>query len=182
MLLGLLFGFGDSKLSEKESLVNEHMKIEEEHLNALREQYMLGLLMPVRGQTEFKVVVEEPKNFDFRMVRELLQRIGSPVKYFKYYLVEGTYVLEGYSVGTGEYESWTRTERLLNVATFGSMITLFVLAYILDDRIFHLEDSSVILYFLYYLFSFITSFMVGAIVNECLFPKRDKSILRYGKR
>lgn len=182
MLLGLLFGFGDSKLSEKESLVNEHMKIEEEHLNALREQYMLGLLMPVRGQTDFKVVVEEPKNFDFRMVRELLQRIESPVKYFKYYTVGDTYVLEGYSIGTGEYESWTRTERIHTALTFGSMIAFFVLAYILNDRVFHLEDTSVILFFFYQLFSFTFSFIVGAIVDEFVFPHKDKSILRYDKR
>ena len=154
------------------------MKIEEEHLNALREQYMLGLLMPVRGQEGFKVVVEEPKNFDFRMVAELLRRIESPVKYYK---VGDTYVLEGYSIGTGEYESWTRTERIHTALTFGSMIAFFVLAYILNDRVFHLEDTSVILFFLYQLFSFNFSFVVGAIINEFAFPSRDKSILRYGK-
>ena len=61
MLLGYLLGLEEGKLSEKERLANERRKIDEEHLNALREQYMLGLLMPVRGQETFKVVVEEPK-------------------------------------------------------------------------------------------------------------------------
>lgn len=95
MLLGLLLGYELGKSSEKERLAIEKIKVEEEHLNALREQYMLGLLMPVRGQADFKVVVGESKNFDFRMVKDLLQRIGSPVKYFKYYTVGDTYVLEG---------------------------------------------------------------------------------------
>jgi hypothetical protein len=182
MLLGYLLGLEEGKLSEKERQVTERMKIEEEHLNALREQYMLGLLMPVRGQEDFKVVVEEPKNFDFRMVAELLRRIESPVKYFKYYKVGDTYVLEGYSIGTGEYESWTRTERIHTALTFGSMAVFFILAFMLNDKVFHLEDTNPILFFFYQLFSFTTSFMVGAIVNEFAFPSRDKSILRYGKR
>lgn len=182
MFLGYLLDLEEGKLSEKERKVNEKMRIEEEHLNALREQYMLGLLMPVRGQIDFKVVVEEPKNFDFRMVRELLLRIGSPVKYFKYYTHGDTRVLEGYSIGTGEYESWTKTERLLNVAVFGSMITIFVLAFILNDNVLHLEDTSIIMFFFYQLFSFTTSFMVGSAVNEFAFPSRDKSILGYGKK
>lgn len=182
MLLGLLLGYELGKSSEEERQVIEKMKVEEEHLNALREQYMLGLLMPVRGQEDFKVVVGEPKNFDFRMVAELLRRIESPVKYFKYYKVGDTYVLEGYSIGTGEYESWTRTERIHTALTFGSMIAFFVLAYILNDRVFHLEDTSVILFFFYQLFSFTFSFIVGALVDEFAFPNRDKSILRYGKR
>ena len=181
MLLGYLLGLEEGKLSEKERLVNERMKVEEEHLNALREQYMLGLLMPVRGQTAFKVVVEEPKNFDFRMVKELLQRIGSPVKYFKYYMHGDTRVLKGYSVGTGEYESWTRTERILNVATFGSMISFFTLAFILNDNVLHLEETHLILFIFYQLFSFTSSFIVGALVDTFMFPNRDKNILRYGR-
>lgn len=182
MLLGYLLGLEEGKLSEKERLAEERRKIEEEHLNALREQYMLGLLMPVRSQTEFKVVVEEPKNFDFRMVKELLQRIGSPVKYFKYYVVANTYVREGYSIRTGEYEFWTRTERLHTTLTFGSMAMFFILAFILNDNVLHLEDTSVILFFFYQLFSLISSFIVGDIVDEFAFPSRDKSILRYGKK
>lgn len=182
MLLGYLLGLEEGKASEKERQVNERMKIEEEHLNALREQYMLGLLMPVRGQETFKVVVEEPKNFDFRMVSELLYRIGSPVKYFKYYTVGDTRLLEGYSINTGEYESWTRTERIHTALTFGSMIAFFVLAYILNDMVLHLEDTSIILFFLYQLFSFTSSFIVGAIVDEFVFTHKDKSILRYSKR
>lgn len=181
MLLGYLLGLKEGKLSEKERLANERRKIEEEQLNALKEKYMLGLLMPVRGQTDFKVVVQEPDKFDFRMVKELLHRIESPVKYFKYYKVGDTYVLKGYSVGTGEYESWIRTERLLNVATFGSMVTFFVLAFILNDSVLHLENTSVILFFFYQLFSFTTSFIVGALVDTFMFPSKDRSILRYGK-
>lgn len=182
MLLGYLLGLEEGKLSEKERLANERRKIEEEHLNALREQYMLGLLMPVRSQKDFKVVVREPDKFDFRMVKELLKRIESPVKYFKYYKVGNTRILEGYSIGTGEYESWTKTERLLNVATFGSMAVFFISAFMLNDKIFHLEDINVILFFFYQLFSFSFSFIVGAIVDACMFPSKDRSILRYGKR
>lgn len=72
MLLGYLLGLEEGKLSEKERLANERRKIEEEQLNALKEQYMLGLLMPVRGQTDFKVVVREPNLFEFSMVGSYL--------------------------------------------------------------------------------------------------------------
>lgn len=182
MLLGYLLGLEEGKLSEKERRVNERMKIEEEHLNALREQYMLGLLMPVRGQGSFKVVIRDTTLFKFSMVKELLKRIESPVKYFKYYTVGNTHVLEGYSSDTGEYKSWARTERLLNLVTFGSMAVFFISAFMLNDKVFHLEDTNPILFFFYQLFSFTTSFMVGAIVNEFAFPSKDRSILRYGKR
>ena len=182
MLLGYLLGLEEGKSSERERIEADRRRVEEEHLTALREQYMLGLLMPVRGQESFKVVIRDTNLFKFSMVKELLKRIESPVKYFKYYTVGNTHVLEGYSGDTGEYESWTRTERLLNVATFGSMITFFVLAFILNDSILHLEDINVILFFFYQLFSFSFSFIVGAIVDACMFPSKDRSILRYGKR
>lgn len=182
MLLGYLLGLEEGKSSERERLDSEARMQKEEQLTALKEQYMLGLLMPVRGKDSFKVVIRDTTLFKFSMVKELLKRIESPVKYFKYYTVGNTHVLEGYSSDTGEYKSWARTEKLLNLVTFGSMAVFFILAFMLNDKVFHLEDTNPILFFFYQLFSFTTSFMVGAIVNEFAFPSRDKSILRYGKR
>ena len=95
MLLGYLLGLEEGKASERKRLESEAQKLNEEKVIALKEQYILGLLMPVRGQKSFKVVVRETNLFDFSMVRELLKRIESPVKYFKYYKVGDTHVLEG---------------------------------------------------------------------------------------
>lgn len=179
MLLGYLLGLEEGKLSEKERLANERRKIEEEHLNALREQYMLGLLMPVRGQETFKVVVEEPKNFDFRMVKELLQRIESPVKYFKYYTVCDTYVLEGYSVGTGEYESYKKLNLLQNTVAITSFVSVLFLLYILNEYVLHLEN--VISLGLYVWFSLGFAITFGALIDFLVFPNTYNNIKGYGK-
>lgn len=179
MLLGYLLGLEEGKLSEKERLANERRKIEEEHLNALREQYMLGLLMPVRGQETFKVVVEEPKNFDFSMVGELLKRIESPVKYFKYYKVGNTKVLEGYSIGTGEYESYKKLNLLQNTVAITSFVSVLFLLYILNEYILHLEN--VISLALYVWFSLGFAITFGALIDFLVFPNIYNNIEGYGK-
>jgi len=179
MLLGYLLGLEEGKLSEKERLANERRKIDEEHLNALREQYMLGLLMPVRGQETFKVVVEEPKNFDFNMVGELLKRIESSVKYFKYYKVGNTKVLEGYSIGTGEYESYKKINLLQNTVAITSFVSVLFLLYILNEYILHLEN--VISLALYVWFSLGFAITFGALIDFLVFPNIYNNIEGYGK-
>lgn len=179
MLLGYLLGLEEGKLSEKERLANERRKIGEEHLNALREQYMLGLLMPVRGQETFKVVVEEPKNFDFNMVGELLKRIESSVKYFKYYKVGNTKVLEGYSIGTGEYESYKKINLLQNTVAITSFVSVLFLLYILNEYILHLEN--VISLALYVWFSLGFAITFGALIDFLVFPNIYNNIEGYGK-
>lgn len=182
MLLGLLFGYELGKSSEKERLAREHQKLKEDELNALKEQYMLGLLMPVRGQETFKLVVHQPSLFEFSMVKELLKRIESPVKYFKYYNVGDTYVLEGYSVGTGEYESWKGTDVKQNTFFAVSSIILYILAYILNEYVFHLGDRGLFFLVLYHIFSLSGSLMIGGLGCLLLFPQKDENIREYGKK
>ncbi len=178
MLLGYLLGLEEGKLSEKERLANKRRKIDEEHLNALREQYMLGLLMPVRGQETFKVVVDEPKNFDFSMVAELLRRIGSSVKYFKYYAIGDTHFLEGYSIGTGEYESYKKLNLLQNTVAIISFVGVLFLFYILNEYVLHLEN--VISLGLYVWFSLGFAITFGSLIDFLAFSNTN-NIEGYGK-
>ena len=181
MLLSLLLGYELGKSSEKERLAREHQKLKEDELNALKEQYMLGLLMPVRCQDTFKLAVHQPSLFEFSMVKELLKRIESPVKYFKYYKVGNTYVLEGYSVGTGEYESWKRTDVKQNTFFAVSSIILYLLAYMLNESVFHLGDKSLFFLVLYHIFALSGSLTIGGLGCLLLFPQKDESIKDYGK-
>lgn len=181
MLLGLLFGYEFGKTSEKERLAKEHQKLKDDELNALKEQYMLGLLMPVRGQTDFKLAVLQPSLFEFSMVKEILKRIESPIKYFKYYKVGDTYVLEGYSIGTGEYESWKSTDVKQNTFFAVSSIILYPLAYILNERVFNLGDKSLFFLVLYHIFALSGSLTLGGLGCLLLFPQKDESIKDYGK-
>lgn len=179
MLLGYLLGLEAGKSSERRRLSKEGASHKEEELIALKERYMLGLLMPVRGQTEFKVVVEEPKNFKFSMVKELLSRIGSPVKYFKYYRVGDTYVLEGYSIGTGEYESYKKLNLVQNTVAITSFVSVLFLLYILNEYILHLEN--VISLALYVWFSLGFAITFGALIDFLVFPNIYNNIEGYGK-
>ena len=176
MLIGLLLGYELGKSSEKERLVNEKMKVEEEHLNALRRQYMLELLMPVRGQPEFKVVVRGPDKFDFRMVKEILHHIKSPTRYFKYYTVGDTYVLEGYSIGTGEYESYKKVILLQNTVAFISVVSVLLLFYILNEYVLHLENFISLALYVWFSLGFAITF--GSLID---FPSTYNSIKGYGK-
>lgn len=179
MLLGYLLGLEEGKLSEKERLANERRKIEEEHLNALREQYMLGLLMPVRGQELFKVVVKDTSKFSFSMVAVLLKRIESSVKYFKYYKVGNTKVPEGYSIGTGEYDSYKKINLLQNTVAITSFVSVLFLLYILNEYILHLEN--VISLALYVWFSLGFAITFGALIDFLVFPDTYNNIEGYGK-
>ena len=181
MLLGYLLGLEEGKSYEKERLEAEARKRKDEELTALKEQYMLGLLMPVRGQKSFKVVVRETNLFDFSMVGELLKRIESPIKYFKYYKVGDTYVLEGYSIGTEEYESYRKIEVRQNTLFLVSTICIFILAFILNEQVLKLEDNNIFLFVLYMLFSLSFSMTLGGLGSFLLFPQKDESIIGYGK-
>lgn len=182
MLLSYLLGLEEGKASERERLEAEARKRKEEELIALKEQYMLGLLMPVRGQETFKLVVHQPSLFEFSMVKELLKRIESPVKYFKYYKVGDTYVLEGYSVGTGEYESWKSTDVKQNTFFAVSSIILYILVYILNEYVFHLGDRGLFFLVLYHIFSLSGSLTIGGLGCLLLFPQKDENIREYGKK
>ena len=179
MLLGYLLGLEEGKLSEKERLANERRKIEEEHLNALREQYMLGLLMPVRGQESFKVVVKDTSKFSFSMVAELLKRIESPVRYFKYYKVGNTKILEGYSIGTGEYESYKKLNLLQNTVAITSFVSVLFLLYILNEYILPLENVISLALYMWFSLGFAITF--GALIDFIVFPNTYDSIEGYGK-
>ena len=137
--------------------------------------------MPVRGQESFKVVVRETNLFDFSMVEELLKRIESPVKYFKYYKVGDTHVLEGYSIGTGEYESYRKTEVRQNTLFLVSTICIFILAFILNEQVLKLENKNIFLFILYQLFSLSFPITLGGLGSFLLFPQKDEHIEGYGK-
>lgn len=179
MLLGYLLGLEEGKLSEKERLANERRKIEEEQLNALKEQYMLGLLMPVRGQTDFKVVVREPNLFEFSMIGELLKRIESPIKYFKYYKVGDTRVLEGYSIETGEYESYKKVILLQNTVAFISVVSVLLLFYILNEYVLHLENFISLALYVWISLGF--AITIGSLIDFIAFPSTYNRIEEYGK-
>ena len=180
-LLGYLLGLEEGKSSERERFEVKERRIKEEQLNTLKEQYILGLLMPVRGQESFKVVVREPNLFDFSMVGELLKRIESPVKYFKYYKVGDTRVLEGYSTEGAEYESYRKIEIKQDTFILVVASIIFILSFILNERVLHLEEKNIILFVFYQLFSLSFSITMGGLGSFLLFPQKDESILEYGK-
>lgn len=181
MLLGYLLGLEEGKSSERERIESEARMQKEEQLTALKEQYMLGLLMPVRGQDSFKVVIRDTTLFKFSMVKELLKRIESPVKYFKYYTIGKTHVLEGYSSDIGEYESYKKIELKQNALFSIVSISLFILAYFLNGYVLHLENKNLILLTLYIMFSISFPITVGGLASLILFPQRDETIIGYDK-
>jgi hypothetical protein len=179
MLLGLLLGYELGKTSEKERLSEKQRKLKEEQLNALKEQYMLGLLMPVRGQKDFKVVVREPSLFDFSMVGKLLKRIESPIKYFKYYKVGDTRVLEGYSIETGEYESYKKVTILQNTVALISVVSILLLFYILNEYVLHLENFISLALYVWISLGF--AITLGSLIDFIAFPSTYNRIEEYGK-
>lgn len=179
MLLGYLLGLEEGKASERKRLESEAQKLNEEKVIALKEQYILGLLMPVRGQKDFKVVVREPNLFEFSMVGELLKRIESPIKYFKYYKVGDTKVLEGYSIDTGEYKSYKKLNLIQNTVAFISFVGVLFLLYILNEYVLHLEN--VISLALYVWFSLGFAITFGSLIDFIAFPNTYDNNEGYGK-
>lgn len=120
---------------EKERLKSEKSKRDLEETIALREQYMLGLLLPIRGKESFKVVVRDPFNFDYSMVKELLHRIGSPAKYYKYYEYDDVCVLEGFT-DEKEYKSYKRAELYQLASMVFFYVVLFIIVYIFQRYVY----------------------------------------------
>ena len=123
------------KFLEKERLKSEKSKRDFEETLALREQYMLGLLLPIRGKESFKVVVRDPFNFDYSMVKELLHRIGSPAKYYKYYEYDDVCVLEGFT-DEKEYKSYKRAELYQLASMVFFYVVLFIIVYIFQRYVY----------------------------------------------
>lgn len=123
------------KFLEKERLKSEKSKRDFEETLALREQYMLGLLLPIRGKDSFKVVVRDPFNFDYSMVKELLHRIGSPAKYYKYYEYDDVCVLEGFT-DEKEYKSYKRAELYQLASMVFFFVVLFMVVYVFQRYVY----------------------------------------------
>ena len=113
------------------------------------------------------------------MVRELLKRIESPVKYFKYYKVGDTKVLEGYSIDTGEYKSYKKLNLIQNTVAFISFVGVLFLLYILNEYVLHLEN--VISLALYVWFSLGFAITFGSLIDFIAFPNTYDNIEGYGK-
>lgn len=120
---------------EKERLKSEKSKRDFEETLALKEQYMLGLLLPIRGRESFKVVVRDPFNFDYFMVKELLHRIDSPTKYYKYYEYDDVCVLEGFT-DEKEYKSYKKAELYLLASMVFFYVVLFIIVYIFQRYVY----------------------------------------------
>lgn len=179
MLLGYLLGLEEGKLSERERLAEEERKRREKELFAIREEYMLGLLKPFVGKDRFKVVIPDPKKFDFSMVRYLLWKIDSPAKYYKHYAKDGKHILEVSYLGEEEYKDWKRTELKKTITVLGLMLITFLSLFSLNEYVLHIENFFASMF--YNLFTFCSPFTVGALADEFAFPQKDKSILGYGK-
>ena len=123
------------KFLEKDRLRSEKSKRDLEETIALREQYMLGLLLPIRGRESFKVVVRDPFNFDYSMVKELLHRIDSPTKYYKYYEYDDVCVLEGFT-DEKEYKSYKRAELYQLASMVFFYVVLFIIVYIFQRYVY----------------------------------------------
>ena len=162
---------------EKERLKSEKSKRDLEETIALREQYMLGLLLPIRGKESFKVVVRDPFNFDYSMVKELLHRIGSPVKYYKYYEYDDVCVLEGFT-DEKEYKSYKRAELYQLASMVFFYVVLFIIVYIFQRYVYGIWG--IFIASLYLLVSALLVLGIGIFVLS-LFPSEseNKSIIGY---
>lgn len=167
--LGYLLGRESSNSSKQSSnVVDEHI--------SLVEQYLLGILLPVRGQKEFRVVVRETDlvKFDFDLVPELLRRIGSPVKYVKHYTVGGVDVLEGSTEKPKDY-SFYKTIELKQY-----FLSAFVFIFIIAIALFFFKYLRIYKDFAFSITYWWLSF--GAAVVACVllaitvFPQMDKNI------
>ena len=123
------------KFLEKERLESEKSKRDLEETIALKEQYMLSLLLPIRGRESFKVVVRDPFNFDYFMVKELLHRIDSPTKYYKYYESGDVRVLEGFT-DEKEYKSYKRAELYQLASMVFLYVVLFIVVYVFQRYVY----------------------------------------------
>lgn len=165
------------KFLERERLKSEKSKRDFEATIALREQYMLGLLFPIRGRESFKVVVRDPFNFDYSMVKELLHRIGSPTRYYKYYESGDVCILEGFT-DEKEYKSYKRAELYQLASMVFFYVVLFIIVYIFQRYVYGMYG--IFIASLYLLVSALLVVGVGVLVIS-LTPSEsgNRSILGY---
>ena len=165
--LGYLLGRESSDSSKQSSNMNDESL-------TLVEQYMLGILLPIKGQKEFRVVVREISLFDFDLVPELLRHVGSPVKYVKHYTVGGVSVLEG-SVEKPKDYSLYKTIELKQY-----FLSAFVFIFIIAIALFFFKHLRIYKDFAfsitYWWFSFGAAVVACVLLAITVFPQMDKSI------
>lgn len=136
---------------------------------ALREQYMLGLLLPIRGRGTFKVVVRKTSCFDYSMVNKILNRIGSPTKYYKYYKSGDVHVLEGFT-DENEYRLYKKEELRQNVFNAFFFVIAFIVIYLFQRYVFDIQ-SLLLASFYWFLVLGCAMFVLS------LFPDKPKNIV-----
>ena len=167
------------KFLENRRFKSEKSKRDFEGTNALKEQYMLSLLLPIRGRESFKVVVRDPLNFDYSMVKELLHRIDSPTRYYKYYESDDVCVLEGFT-DEKEYKSYKRAELYQLASMVFFFVVLFIVVYIFQRYVYGIYG--IFIASLYLLVSALLVLGSGVLVIS-LTPSEswNKSIIGYDK-
>ena len=166
------------KFLEKERSESEKSKRDLEETIALKEQYMLGLLLPIRGRESFKVVVRDPFNFDYFMVKGLLHRIDSPTKYYKYYKYDDVCVLEGFT-DEKEYKSYKRAELYQLASMVFLYVVLFIVVYVFQRYVYEMDI------FIASLYLSVSAYLIAGIgvLVLSLTPSEswNKSIIGYDK-
>lgn len=145
--------------------------------HSLTEQYMLGILIPISGQDYFKVVFRDSSRFDLSLLFVLLEQIGSPVRYIKYYTVGELAIIEG-SVEEPEdyygYQTIEVTQNILSAVVFASVMAFAFLVF----KYFSLSED--ILFSVVYWFTFlIAGIAISLSLPIFVFPQKDLSIEGY---
>lgn len=147
--------------------------------HSLTERYMLGILISVSGQDYFKVVFRDSSRFDLSLLFVLLEQIGSPVKYIKYYTVGELAIIEGSVEEPEDYSSYQAIEvkqNILSAVVFTSVMTFAFLVF----KYFNLSES--ILFSVVYWFTFlIAGLAISLSLPIFVFPQKDLSIEGYWK-
>lgn len=147
--------------------------------NSLTEQYMLGILIPVSGRDYFKVVFRDSSRFNLTLLFGLLDQIGSPVKYIKYYTVDDLNVIEGSVLEPEDYSIYHTIEvrqRILSALVF---VSVTVIAFLLF-KYFDLSENA--LFSVVYWFMFVVADIVFSLLLAMhVFPQKESSIDGYFK-
>lgn len=145
--------------------------------HSLTEQYMLGILIPVSGKDYFKVVFHDSSRFDLSLLFVLLEQIGSPVRYIKYYTVGELAIIEGSVEEPEDYSSYQTIEvkqNILSAVVFASVMAFAFLVF----KYFNLSES--ILFSVVYWFTFlIAGVAISLSLPMFVFPQKDPSIEGY---
>lgn len=178
-IFGYLFGLVEGKSIEKERLEAKERKRREEEFIVLKEQYMLGLLMPIRSQESFKIIVKDSSSFDLNVAKELLHSIESPSKYLKYYKDGDVYILEGSQNMKEEFREYRVTSLLQEVLAFILFTGVLLYGFMFEHHILHIQN--IISLIVYYWVFFGVSFIVGGMLPLLVFPQKDERVLGYVK-